>query len=173
MNQPIKIDDVVIYSDGCCLSNPGGAGGYGVVLMYKKHIKELSCGYISTTNNRMELLGVISGLEALNKSCNVTVYSDSRYVVDSMAKGRVKKWKFKGWIKSDGNKTMNIDLWERLLELNAKHDIRFKWIKGHGKDKHNNRCDELAGKAARRKRGLLVDYGYVGSYKSDMEYELL
>ncbi len=172
MHQNTKNNDIVIYSDGCCLSNPGGAGGYGVVLMYKEHKKELSCGYTSTTNNRMELLGVIAGLEALNRLCSVVVYSDSKYVVDSMAKKWAMNWRSNRWLKSNGSMASNIDLWHRLLELNEKHDIIFKWVKGHGRDRYNNRCDELAGKAARRKE-LLIDHGYVGTYKSDMEYELL
>ena len=164
--------DIIIYSDGCCLSNPGGAGGYGVVLMYKEHKKELLCGYESTTNNRMELLGVIAGLEALNRSCDVVIYSDSRYVVDSISKGWLFKWKANSWIKSDKNKALNIDLWERYLEQHSKHKVLLKWVKGHGTNKYNNRCDELAGLAARSKE-LLIDYGYVGDYKNDMVYELL
>ena len=171
MHKNTNNSDIVIYSDGCCLSNPGGAGGYGVVLMYKEHRKELSCGYQSTTNNRMELLGVIAGLEALKKPCDVVVYSDSRYVVDSISKGWVFKWKANGWIKSDKNKALNIDLWERFLESNKKHNIIMKWVKGHSTNKENNRCDALAGKAARSKK-LLIDYGYVGNYQNDMAYEL-
>ncbi len=147
-----------IYTDGACSGNPG-AGGYGVVLLYKGVRKELSCGYCQTTNNRMEILAVIKGLEALKEPCNVTLYSDSKYVVDSVTKGWVYSWKKKNWIKSDKKKALNTDLWERLLTLLDKHNVEFVWVKGHADDPENERCDFLARQAI-ESENLIVDEGY-------------
>lgn len=135
-----------IYTDGACSGNPG-AGGYGVVLLYKGARKELSQGYRLTTNNRMEVLAVIKGLEALKEPCDVTLYSDSQYVVNSITKGWVYSWKKKNWIKSDKKKALNVDLWERLLTLLEKHNVEFVWVKGHAENVENERCDELARQA--------------------------
>lgn len=132
-----------IYTDGACSGNPG-AGGYGAVLLYKGARKELSQGYKSTTNNRMEMLAVIKALEILKEPCKVTLYSDSKYVVDSVTKGWVYGWKKKNWIKSDKKKALNVDLWERMLELLSIHDVSFEWVKGHADNVENERCDELA-----------------------------
>ncbi len=149
-----------IYTDGACSGNPG-AGGYGVVMLYKGARKELSQGYKTTTNNRMEVLAVIKGLEALKEPCEVTLYSDSKYVVDSITKGWVYSWKKKNWIKSDKKKALNVDLWERLLELLDKHNVKFVWVKGHAENVENERCDELA-RAAIAGGELIEDENYKG-----------
>ncbi len=132
-----------IYTDGACSGNPG-AGGYGAVLLYNNFRKELSQGYKNTTNNRMEILGVIKALEALKEPCSVKLYSDSQYVVNSITKGWVYSWKKKNWIKSDKKKALNVDLWERLIGLLEIHNVEFVWVKGHADNVENERCDELA-----------------------------
>ena len=139
---------VTIYSDGSSRGNPG-PGGYGSVLHYtdpsgKLHVKELSQGFDCTTNNRMELTGVIQALSALKYPCKVRVTTDSRYVVDGITKGWAQGWKKRGWKKSDGKPALNPELWERLLELLAIHDVEFAWIKGHAGHEENERCDRLA-----------------------------
>lgn len=136
-------DQVIIYTDGASKGNPG-PGGYGAVLMYKNHRKELSAGYRKTTNNRMELMAVIAALEALTKeNLTITVYSDSKYVVDALEKGWVRKWIQKGF---KGKK--NPDLWKRLIKLYDKHKVSMKWVKGHASITENERCDKLAVEAA-------------------------
>ncbi len=152
-----KID---IYTDGACSGNPG-AGGYGIVMLYKGIRKELSQGYRVTTNNRMEMLAVIKALECLKEPCQVTLYSDSKYVVDSITKGWVYGWKKRGWIKSDKKKALNVDLWERLLPLLEKHQVEFIWVKGHAENVENERCDELA-RGAIASGDLLEDENYRG-----------
>lgn len=137
------IKTVEIFTDGACSGNPG-PGGYGVILRFGKHIKELSGGEHETTNNRMELTGVIEGLSALKEPCQVVLTTDSKYVVDSVTKGWVYGWKKKGWIKSDKKPALNVDLWEKLLPLLEKHDVNFVWVKGHAGHPENERCDELA-----------------------------
>lgn len=149
-----------IYTDGACSGNPG-SGGYGVVMLYKGARKELSQGYKTTTNNRMEALAVIKALEALKEPCEVTLYSDSKYVVDSITKGWVYNWKKKNWIKSDKKKALNVDLWERLLPLLEKHNVEFVWVKGHADNVENERCDELA-RMAISSGNLLEDENYRG-----------
>lgn len=145
---------VTIYSDGASRGNPG-PGGYGAVLLSGNLRKELSEGFRLTTNNRMELLGVIAALEALKKEgTEVTVYSDSKYVVDSIEK----KWVF-GWEKKNFKDKKNSDLWIRFLNVYRKHKIKFIWVKGHHTNKENNRCDELAVAAAQEKQ-LKIDAGY-------------
>ncbi len=134
---------VEIFTDGACSGNPG-PGGYGVVLRYGTREKELSGGDSSTTNNRMELLGVITGLAALKEPCQVTLTTDSKYVVDSITKGWVYNWKKNNWIKSDKKPALNVDLWEQLLPLLEKHKVTFKWVKGHAGHPENERCDRLA-----------------------------
>ena len=138
--------EVIIYTDGACSGNPG-AGGYGAVLLYGDKRKELSQGYRMTTNNRMEVLAVIKALEILKGQCSVTLYSDSKYVVDAIEKGWVKKWKVNGWKRNQKEMASNIDLWERLLELLEKHHVVFHWVKGHADNIENERCDFLARKA--------------------------
>jgi ribonuclease HI len=136
-----------IYTDGACSGNPG-KGGYGIVLLYNGHRKEMSCGYKLTTNNRMEMLAVIRALEALKEPCEVTLYSDSKYVIDSITKGWARNWKKNNWIKSDKKKALNSDLWERMLELLDIHKVTFVWVKGHADNVENERCDKLATTAA-------------------------
>lgn len=138
---------VNIYTDGACKGNPG-AGGYGVILEYKGHEKEFSEGFENTTNNRMELTAAIVGLEALNQPCEVTLYSDSKYLVDAIEKDWLKTWQKKNWKKSDGKPVQNKDLWERLVPLLDTHKLRFVWVKGHDGHRYNERCDTLATAAA-------------------------
>ena len=134
---------VTLYTDGACSGNPG-PGGWGCILEYQGHEMELSGGESSTTNNRMELTGVIMGLRALKEPCIVELYSDSRYVIDALEKGWVYAWKKRGWVKSDKKPALNPDLWEQLLELVGKHQLHYHWVKGHADNPKNNRCDELA-----------------------------
>ena len=134
---------IELFTDGACSGNPG-SGGFGVILKYGEHIKELSEGYHLTTNNRMELLAAIKGLEALKEPCKVDLYSDSKYLTDAILKGWLTSWQAKGWRKSDKSKVLNIDLWERLLPLLDKHEVTFHWVKGHDGHAENERCDELA-----------------------------
>ena len=134
---------VTIYTDGACSGNPG-PGGWGAILQYGEFRKELSGGEPHTTNNRMELTGVITALEALKEPCEVELYSDSKYVIDALQKGWAKGWRARGWIKSDKKPALNPDLWERLLALCERHTVRLHWVKGHADNPHNNRCDELA-----------------------------
>lgn len=134
---------VFIFSDGACSGNPG-PGGYGVILRCEGKEKELSGGEADTTNNRMELTGVIMGLSALKYPCKVTVQTDSKYVVDGIEKGWAKSWRKNGWIKSDKKPALNSDLWEELLGLLEIHEVSFVWIKGHAGHAENERCDRLA-----------------------------
>ncbi len=134
---------VTIYTDGACSGNPG-PGGWGAILLYGRHKKELSGGEAQTTNNRMELSGVIAALEQLKEPCVVELYSDSKYVVDALEKGWAKSWQAKGWRKADKKPALNPDLWERLLALCGTHTVRCHWVKGHAENEFNNRCDEMA-----------------------------
>ena len=134
---------VTIYTDGACSGNPG-PGGWGAILEYMGHEKELSGGEQNTTNNRMELTAVIKALQALKEPCTVELYSDSKYVLDALQKGWAVSWRKKGWIKSDKKPALNPDLWETLLNLVEMHDVRCHWVKGHAANPKNNRCDELA-----------------------------
>lgn len=134
---------VTIYTDGACSGNPG-PGGWGALLCYKGVKKELSGGAAQTTNNRMELMGVISALRALKEPCIVELYSDSKYVIDALEKGWAVSWRKKGWIKSDKKPALNSDLWEILLELTETHKLHYHWVKGHADNEYNNRCDALA-----------------------------
>ena len=140
---------VKIYTDGAARGNPDGPGGYGTVLEYVDskgtlHTRELSQGYRKTTNNRMELTGVITALEALNEPCQVELYSDSKYVIDALEKGWAKGWRARGWVKGDKKPALNPDLWQQLLELCEYHTVNLHWVKGHASNPYNNRCDELA-----------------------------
>jgi len=134
---------VTIYTDGACSGNPG-PGGWGAILEYNGAEKELSGGEAETTNNRMELTGVISALSALKEPCTVELYSDSKYVIDALEKRWVYGWRAKGWKKADKKPALNVDLWEILLPLIEKHEVRYHWVKGHADNPKNNRCDELA-----------------------------
>lgn len=139
----MDIKEVEIYTDGACSGNPG-PGGYGTILIYGPHEKELTGAYNNTTNNRMELMAVIKGLESLKEPCRVTVYSDSKYIIDAITKGWVTRWRSRGWMRNDKERAKNVDLWETLLMLMDKHDISWVWVKGHADNEYNNRCDKLA-----------------------------
>ena len=141
-----NLKKVTIYTDGACSGNPG-PGGYGAVLIYNGNEKEISGADKSTTNNKMEMLGVIKALELLKEKCDVEIYSDSAYVVNSINNKWVYSWRKNNWIKSDKSKAKNIDLWERLLKLIEYHNVKFMKVKGHADNEYNNRCDKLAVKA--------------------------
>jgi len=147
------MSNIIMYTDGSAKGNPGN-GGYGTVLLFGEHQKRLSQGYVLTTNNRMELLAVITGLESLKYTCNVMIYSDSKYVIDSVEK----KWVF-GWEKKGFKGKKNPDLWQRFLVIYKKHNIKFTWVKGHAGNKYNEICDTLAVSAAESKN-LIPDKGY-------------
>jgi ribonuclease HI len=157
---------VTIYTDGACSPNPGN-GGYGVVLLYGEHRKELSGGFQNTTNNRMEMMAAIVGLEALTKKCAVTLYSDSQYLVDSVMKGWVIKWRNKGW-----KKAKNVDLWKRLLKSCEHHQVEFRWVRGHSGNVENERCDRLAVLASQQP-DLPFDEGYQTQGNSVQQSSLL
>ena len=135
--------EVEMFTDGACSGNPG-PGGYGVILKYKDNVKELYGGEHETTNNRMELTAVITGLSVLKEPCSVTITTDSKYIVDAVTKGWAKKWKANNWIKSDKKKALNSDLWDKLLTLLDIHKVTFVWVKGHAGHPENERCDRLA-----------------------------
>ena len=144
---------VSIYSDGSARGNPDGPGGYGVVMRYvdskgEVHEKELSAGYDKTTNNRMELMGAIVGLEALNRPCEVDMYSDSKYVISGFNEGWLDSWIRNGWKTAAKKPVKNVELWKRLLNATQPHKITWNWVKGHAGHPENERCDELATSAA-------------------------
>ena len=135
--------DIQIYTDGACSGNPG-PGGYGAVLVWNGHEKELSEGFAETTNNKMELTAVIVALEALKERCRVTVTSDSKYVVDAIEKGWLAAWRSNGWRKADNKPALNAELWQRLCVQLDRHEVTFVWVKGHAGHPYNERCDRLA-----------------------------
>lgn len=144
---------VDIYTDGAARGNPDGPGGYGTILEYRDtkgtlHTKELSQGYEKTTNNRMELMAAIAGLEALNRPCEVTLYSDSKYLVDAFNQNWIGNWIKKGWKRGKNEPVKNPDLWQRLLKAKEPHQVTFVWVKGHDGHPQNERCDKLATEAA-------------------------
>ena len=144
---------VTIYSDGSARGNPDGPGGYGTVIQFvdskgQLHEKELSAGFDKTTNNRMELMGAIAGLEALNRPCEVELFSDSKYVISAFNENWISGWVKRGWKKSDGKAVKNIELWKRLLEAANRHKVTWNWVKGHDGHPENERCDSLATTAA-------------------------
>lgn len=139
--------EVEIYTDGSCKFNPG-PGGWGAVLVYNGREKELCGGERDTTNNRMELTAVIMALSALKEPCRVMLCSDSKYVIDALEKGWAAGWKDRGWKKADKSPALNPDLWEQLLELTKKHEMNYKWIKGHAGHPYNERCDAMAQREA-------------------------
>ena len=142
-------DIIHIYTDGSCIKNPG-PGGYGVVLLHGQRRKELSGGFRHTTNNRMEVLAAIKGLEELQKSSEVTLFSDSQLLVRAIEAGWAVRWKANGWKRNKkGEKALNPDLWERLLAVCGRHEVAFEWVRGHSGDTENERCDSLANQAAR------------------------
>ncbi len=149
--EPVTINlvkQVTIYTDGACIGNPG-PGGYGTVLLYNASRKELSAGFRLTTNNRMELLAAIAGLEALKEPCSVVLYSDSTYVVENFTSGAAHRWQANGWMRDRKNPALNVDLWERLLDLCTFHQVNLVWVKGHAGNAENEKCDRLSGRAAR------------------------
>ena len=153
-----ELNYVTIYTDGACSGNPG-PGGYAVILKHDAQLKEISGGFKKTTNNRMEIMAAIIGLKALKQKCRVTVYSDSRYLVDSVSKGWVQRWQENGWMRNKKDKAINPDLWAILLQLISMHEVEFKWVEGHNNHPENERCDQLATEAT-SKPGLPRDEGY-------------
>ncbi len=154
-------DRIEIYTDGGAINNPG-PGGYGVVILAEDTTRELSGGYLHTTNNRMELMACIKGIEALpSRKKKVVLFSDSKYVVNGISKGWARAWRNRGWLKSDGKFAVNPDLWERLLDLTQGLAISFHWVKGHAGHPLNERCDQLAVQSARGD-DLVEDSGYQG-----------
>ncbi len=144
---------VTIYTDGSARGNPDGPGGYGVILHYTDpkgilHESVKSAGYKKTTNNRMELMGVIVGLESLNRPCDVEIISDSKYVTEAFNQNWIDNWIKNGWRKSDKKPVLNTDLWKRLLEAKKEHNVTFTWVKGHAQHPENERCDKMAVEAA-------------------------
>jgi ribonuclease HI len=152
--------NVTIYTDGSSRGNPG-PGGYGAILITGQHKKELSGGYLKTTNNRMELMGAIVALEALKQSCGVELISDSKYVIDAMRLGWIHGWKKKGWSRGPNKPLKNAELWQRLDKAQAQHKMTWSWVKGHAGNPMNERCDELAYGSTEGKN-LPVDVGFVG-----------
>ena len=139
--------DVTLHTDGACRGNPG-PGGYGVVLLYGKRRSELSGGFRMTTNNRMELMAAIKGLEALKDTCRVALWSDSTYVIDALSEGWAARWRTNGWRRNKKKLAVNPDLWGKLLELCESHEITYNWVRGHSGNPENERCDQLATEAA-------------------------
>jgi ribonuclease HI len=157
---PNKVKPIVeIYTDGSCLNNPG-PGGYGVVLLWGDHRRELSGGFQYTTNNRMEIIAVIMGLKALKFPSQVNLYTDSQYVVNAINKGWAKKWQKNSWQRNSKEKAKNADLWQQLLELSEQHQVNFIWVRGHSGNEENERCDRLAFSAAQGKN-LPVDEMFI------------
>lgn len=140
---------VEVYTDGACSGNPG-PGGWGAILRYKAHEKELSGGEAETTNNRMELMALIAALEQLKEPCEIDLCSDSQYVINGLQKGWAKGWRARGWKKADKSPALNSDLWARLLDLSEAHTIHYNWIKGHAGHPENERCDRLAVEQSKR-----------------------
>lgn len=144
---------VKIFTDGAARGNPEGPGGYGTILQYvdrkgQLHEREYSQGYVKTTNNRMELMAAITGLEALNRPCQVELYSDSKYLTDAFNQHWIDGWLKKGWKRGKNQPVLNVDLWKRLLKAKEPHDVKFIWVKGHDGHPENERCDKLATAAA-------------------------
>jgi ribonuclease HI len=151
------LPQVIIYTDGACTGNPG-PGGYGVILKSSRHRKEISAGYRLTTNNRMELMAVIAGLEAVTKRCQIILHTDSQYIADSINKGWVYQWREKGWRRGKREKAQNVDLWEKILPLLDDHEVEVKWVRGHAGDPENERADFLAVQASRDPELLADEY---------------
>ncbi|MEM9281056.1 MAG: ribonuclease HI [Verrucomicrobiota bacterium] len=151
---------VEIFTDGSSRGNPG-PGGYGTLVRYGQHTRELAQGFVRTTNNRMEILAAVAGLEVLREPCEVTVYSDSRYLVDTLSKGWIDGWKSRGWKRKDKSPVKNVDLWQRLEAALGDHSVEWCWVKGHDGHEMNERCDDLATQAADGKFGpLATDEGF-------------
>ena len=157
----LKDNDTTVYafSDGSAIGNPG-PGGYGAVLKYGENVKEFSKGYVRTTNNRMELLGAITALDALKGRQRVVLTTDSQYVINGIEKGWAARWQANGWMRNKKERALNPDMWERLLTVCNRHDVSFEWIRGHTGHTENERCDELANDAARG-GDRIVDEGFI------------
>lgn len=160
---------VTIYTDGAARGNPDGPGGYGTILSFidskgQEHIKELSAGYRKTTNNRMEMMAVIIGLEALTRPCEITLYSDSQYVIKAFNEHWLEGWIKKGWKRGKNEPVKNVDLWKRMLAAKEKHQVTFVWVKGHAGHLQNERCDELATTAADGTELLIDEVFESGNY---------
>ena len=161
---------VTIYTDGAARGNPDGPGGYGTILSFidskgQEHIKELSAGYRKTTNNRMEMMAVIIGLEALTRPCEITLYSDSQYVIKAFNEHWLEGWIKKGWKRGKNEPVKNVDLWKRMLAAKEKHQVTFVWVKGHAGHLQNERCDELATTAADGTELLIDEVFESGNYQ--------
>jgi ribonuclease HI len=152
------MNHITVHTDGACVGNPG-PGGYGVVINNGSHKKELSGGFKHTTNNRMEIMAAIIALETLTGQSQVTVFSDSQYLVKAMSQGWVKRWQKHGWKRNKREMALNPDLWGRLLKACDSHEVKFKWVRGHSDNPENERCDQLANKAAMLSN-LPADTGY-------------
>ncbi len=150
--------EVQIFTDGACSGNPG-KGGYGAILQYGEHRKEISAGFKLTTNNRMEIMAVLEAFRCLKKPCNVNLCSDSKYVIDALNLGWAEKWRSNGWMRTKKDKALNVDLWEPLLLEIEKHNVTYTWVKGHAGHPENERCDQLA-VGAYNGYNLLDDFGY-------------
>lgn len=158
--------EITIYTDGACRGNPG-PGGYGCILRYtgpdgRVYEKELSGGFVNTTNNRMEILAAVAALEALKKPCQVTLYSDSQYLVNAFRQGWLEKWKRNDWYRDAKHKekAKNVDLWKRLDQAMKPHQVQFRWVKGHAENPYNNRCDQMAVEAALDQDSRKIDEGF-------------
>jgi len=162
-----ELKSITIYTDGSCIGNPG-PGGYGVVLLFGDHRKELSGGFRLTTNNRMEIMAAIVGLESLKDPCRVKLYTDSQYLINAIMQGWAKRWRANGWRRNKKEKAINPDLWDRLLKLCDRHDVEFIWVKAHAGNRENERCDYL-GKEAASGRDLPRDPGYEVDLVKDKE----
>jgi len=161
MEEKKQLKKVTIYTDGACSGNPG-PGGYGVILKYGEKRREISGGYRLTTNNRMELMAVIVGLQELRYRCDVKIYTDSQYVAEGITQGWAQRWKENGWKRNKKEKAVNTDLWSQLLDLCEAHKVEFEWLKSHAGDPDNERCDRLSVQASQRKE-LPLDELYEAS----------
>ena len=151
-----NISDVVVYTDGACSGNPG-PGGWGSVLLFNGHRRELSGGASETTNNRMELLAVIESLRNLKEPCVVMLFTDSKYICNAINKGWLQKWKLKNWMRTQHEEVRNPDMWQNLDQLINKHDVNFTWVKAHSTNELNNRADEIAVKASKNTVNMQID----------------
>nr|ACV72180.1 ribonuclease H [uncultured organism] len=166
-----ELKNVTIYTDGSCIGNPG-PGGYGVVLLFGNHRKELSGGFRMTTNNRMEIMAAIVGLESLKDTCRVTLYTDSQYLANAIMQGWAQRWRANGWMRNKKEKAINPDLWDRLLKLCDRHEVEFVWVKAHAGNRENERCDQLGREAASRSN-LPPDPGYEAGLAKDQTWARL
>ena len=148
--------EVTIYTDGACRGNPG-PGGYAAVLIYKGRKKTLKGGFRHTTNNRMEMLGVIEGLKALKEICKVSLFSDSKYICDAINKGWITKWKRTNWMRTPHDEVKNPDLWQEIDQMFSKHQVKISWVKGHSDNELNNEADEAAVIASKDTANFKID----------------